>query len=406
MVHYSSGWKVTWRDLDPPARLAYLLKQPIWFHSASEFQYVLATRTDTSKVQRRSFCMVAEPQRSYRQHVANAFQIRSLSDFLCPDGTWPDVDTFARSHIDYRYNVVPAYQQYKWLRVLHTEATQVIQRLLGLCETSSLVLIANNTEIPRAPYVGVKVRERKHLVPLIPRSQLLDIVWKPPTPKKPHPIQLHHDRATADDIKMFARLCKRLRKILLPVYEDLQYRLAMRLLPVRSRFYFLQEAHPQIIYCIRDGCSAVETERHLFFECVLPSELWSVVFRDWSSFFTYTPKWIDIVLGRRPTPTDEWKEHIGMLGDLWQIMRAIVLHFVWTVRNDCLFRQRAPTPLLPALRVIYTTFSAHVRACMRRSQSEEDQESIKSVLNQLKCSRSLGGFMQANSQLFVVRFLK
>ncbi|KAL7680338.1 hypothetical protein Plhal304r1_c066g0153421 [Plasmopara halstedii] len=205
---------------------------------------------------------------------------------------------------------------------------------------------------------------------------------------------------------MFARLCKRLRKILLPVYEDLQYRLAMRLLPVRSRFYFLQEAHPQIIYCIRDGCSAVETERHLFFECVLPSELWSVVFRDWSSFFTYTPKWIDIVLGRRPTPTDEWKEHIGMLGDLWQIMRAIVLHFVWTVRNDCLFRQRAPTPLLPALRVIYTTFSAHVRACMRRSQSEEGQESIKSVLNQLKCSRSLGGFMQANSQLFVVRFLK
>ncbi|KAL7993092.1 hypothetical protein Plhal703r1_c89g0174171 [Plasmopara halstedii] len=95
--------EVTWRDLDPPARLAYLLKQPIWFHSASEFQYVLATRTDTSKVQRRSFCMVAEPQRSYRQHVANAFQIRSLSDFLCPDGTWPDVDTFARSHIDYRY---------------------------------------------------------------------------------------------------------------------------------------------------------------------------------------------------------------------------------------------------------------------------------------------------------------
>ncbi|KAL7678472.1 hypothetical protein Plhal304r1_c105g0175601 [Plasmopara halstedii] len=302
--------------------------------------------------------MVAEPQRSYRQHVANAFQIRSLSDFLWSDGTWPDVDTFARSHIDYRYTVVPAYQQYKWLRVLHIEATQVIQRLLGL------------------------VRERKHLVPSIPRSQLLDIVWKPPTPKKSHPIQLHHDRATADDIKRFARLCKRLRKILLPVYEDLQYRLAMRLLPVRSRFYFLQEAHPQIIYCIRDGCSAVETERHLFFECVLPSELWSVVFRDWSSFFTYTPKWIDI------------------------IMRAIVLHFVWTVRNDCLFRQRAPTPLLPALRVIYTTFSAHVRACMRRSQSEEDQESIKSVLNQLKCSRSLGGFMQANSQLFVVRFLK
>ncbi|KAL7679783.1 hypothetical protein Plhal304r1_c074g0162431 [Plasmopara halstedii] len=302
--------------------------------------------------------MVAEPQRSYRQHVANAFQIRSLSDFLCPDGTWPDVDTFARSHIDYRYTVVPAYQQYKWLRVLHIEATQVIQRLLGLCETSSLVLIANNTEIPRAPYVGVKVRERKHLVPSIPRSQLLDIVWKPPTPKK---LTLSN-YTTIVPQQMTSRVST----------GNAFVASALPLL-------FLQEAHPQIIYCIRDGCSAVETERHLFFECVLPSELWSVVFRDWSSFFTYTPKWIDIVLGRRPTPTDEWKEHIGMLGDLWQIM---------------------------PLRVIYTTFSAHVRAYMRRSQSEEDQESIKSVLNQLKCSRSLGGFMQANSQLFVVRFLK
>jgi hypothetical protein len=403
---YSLKWEVTWHDLIPPTRLAYLLRQPIWFHGASEFQYVKATRADTSEVQRRSFCMVAEPQRSYRQHVANAFQIRSLSDFLCPDGTWSDVDAFARSHIDYRYIVVPAYQQYKWLCTLHVEATQVFQRLLRLCETDSLVPTANNTDIPQAPYVGVKMGERVHIVPSIPRSQLLSIVWKPPTPNKPHPIQLHHDRATADDIKKFVRLCKHLRKILLPVYEDLQYRLAMRLLPVRSRFSFLREAHPQIIYCIRDGCSAVETERHLFFECVLPSELWPVMFRDWSSFFTYTPKWIDIVLGRRPTPTDGWKEHITMLGDLWQIMRAIVLHFVWTVRNDCLFRQRAPTPLLPALRVIYTTFSAHVRGSMRRAQSEENQASIKRVLNQLRCSRSLGGFMHANPQLFTVRFLK
>ncbi|KAF1316448.1 putative Pollike protein, partial [Globisporangium splendens] len=332
---YSLKWEVTWRDLNPPTRLACLLRQPIWLHGASEFQYVKATRADTSEVQRRSFCMVADSQRSYRQHVANAFQIRSLSDFLCPD----------------------AYQQYKWLRALHVEATQVFQRLLGLCETDSVVPTANNTEIPRAP------------------SQLLSIVWKPPTPNKQHPIQLHHDRATADDIKRFVRLCKRLRKILLPVYGDLQYRLAMRLLPVRSRFSFLREAHPQIIYCIRDGCSAVETERHLFFECVLPSELWPVMVRDWSSFFTYTPKWIDIVLGRRPTPTDAWKEHVAMLGDLWRIMRAIVLHFVWTVRNDCLFRQRTPTSLLPALHVIYTTFSAHVRSSMRRAQSEEGQAS-------------------------------
>ncbi|KAF1336049.1 putative Pollike protein, partial [Globisporangium splendens] len=278
---HSLKWEVTWRDLNPPTRLAHLLRQPIWFH----------------------------------------------------------------------------------------------------------VSTANNTEIPRAP------------------SQLLSIVWKPPTPNNQHPIQLHHYRTTADDIKRFVRLFKRLRKILLPVYEDLQYRLAVRLLPVRSRFTFLREAHPQIIYCIRDGCSTVETERHLFFECVLPSELWPVMFRDWSSFFTYTPKWIDIVLGRRPTPTDAWKEHIAMLGDLWQITRAIVLHFVWTVRNDCLFRQRVPTPLLPALRVIYTTFSSHVRATMRRAQSEEDQASTKCVLNQLPCSRSLGGFMHANSQLFAVMFL-
>ncbi|KAL8024309.1 hypothetical protein Plhal710r2_c005g0024041 [Plasmopara halstedii] len=76
---------------------------------------------------------------------------------------------------------------------------------------------------------------------------------------------------------MYVQHCKRLHKIMLPVFHDLQFQLAFRLLPVRSRFWFLEALHPDIRVCIRDGCSAIESEQHLFFDCLLASQLWSEV---------------------------------------------------------------------------------------------------------------------------------
>ncbi|KAI9918239.1 hypothetical protein PsorP6_011937 [Peronosclerospora sorghi] len=91
--------------------------------------------------------------------------------------------------------------------------------------------------------------------------------------------------------------------------------------------------------------------------------------------------------------------------DQKQITRCITLHLLWTVRNDGLFRQRQPLPLEPALRIGYTIFSAHLRACMRRVHNQRPRASLQLVLAQLRRSCSMGTFIRANTSLFTLRFL-
>ncbi|KAL7694711.1 hypothetical protein Plhal304r1_c001g0003051 [Plasmopara halstedii] len=88
---------------------------------------------------------------------------------------------------------------------------------------------------------------------------------------------------------MYVQHWKRLPKIMLPVFHDLQFRLAFRLLPVRSRFWFLGALHPDIRVCVRDGCSAIGSEQHLFFDYLLVLQLWSEVSRLVDPFFAARP---------------------------------------------------------------------------------------------------------------------
>ena len=348
--------------------------------------------------------MIAEPQRSIRKHIACAFQLRCLQDFS--DGTrhWPLGEDFARRHIDYTYRDVQPYQQYRWLLKLHAEVSQVYYRLLHLCGLPNETALPPAAAHPRV-FVGVKIGERVRMVPSIPRSQLLKLVWQAPAPSKPHPVQLHDRQATLRQVQTVVQLRKRLRRLLLPIFEDLQFRLAFRLLPVRSRLSPLTPTNPDIIFCLRNGCNAVETERHLFFECTLPASLWPLVFRDWSTFFQSTPSWLDIALGRTPQLRPTWEHSVTQVQDLWQVLRCVILHTLWSFRNKCIFEGKEPPPLLPTLRVVYTTFSAHVRAYKRHRPVSTSDSSIQGVLDVLRSSQSLGGFMRANTQLFAVRFL-
>ena len=48
-----------------------------------------------------------------------------------------------------------------------------------------------------------------------------------------------------------------------PVQGDVWLRLLYRMLPVNSRFYYLQPSQPTAVCCAY-GCGAVETEHHAF----------------------------------------------------------------------------------------------------------------------------------------------
>uniref|UniRef100_K3X7B0 Reverse transcriptase zinc-binding domain-containing protein n=1 Tax=Globisporangium ultimum (strain ATCC 200006 / CBS 805.95 / DAOM BR144) TaxID=431595 RepID=K3X7B0_GLOUD len=214
---------------------------------------------------------------------------------------------------------------------------------------------------------------------------------------------LHNQSIGEDEIKGFVKFSKRLRKILLPVFEDLQFRLAFRLLPVRSRFWFLQTSNPRIVYCVRDGCDAIETEKHLFFECALAARVWKHVRLLMAPFFRSPPTWATIATAKKPVIQDEWIDSEDIICDVWYTLRAVALHFLWSGRNRCLFDGRQPTPAAPALSVIFATFCTHLRFFQRRLYDEEDREALYKVLQAMKTCVVFGDFRTCHASLLHVR---
>ncbi|KAF1775018.1 hypothetical protein GQ600_23617 [Phytophthora cactorum] len=342
---YKIHWEITWHDLPSDERAWYGLRQPIWFHSDAALHYEQAARTHTSSAYRRCIGMVPEPQRSFRLHVSRVFGVKSLADFMCEGCAWPSQQDFVQRHLDFTLVSTTPGQQAKWLRVLYKEATQIVERL----GERELVL-----QTPRAarrviPHLGCKSG-----VKIGAASHRVDTSTADEAPSDDCALST----CCEEQIKSFVKHGKHLRKILLPIFEDLQFRLASDFCRLRARFWFLEAVHPRIQYCVRDECDAIETEEHLFFECTLAAQLGTRV-------------------------RDEWEECEEVVHDAWHTLRAVTLHFIWTDRNRCLFDGRQPTPSLPALQVVFTTFAAHIRFFERRLYESEDKLAL-AKLKQLK----------------------
>ncbi|KAF1779110.1 hypothetical protein GQ600_13489 [Phytophthora cactorum] len=302
---------------------------------------------------------------------------------MCEGCAWPSQQDFVQRHLDFTLVSTTPGQQAKWLRVLYKEATQIVERLDSTCcETSDT-----------AP--GLQERREVCLIPAIPRSALLRIVWTPALPTKPHPMTVHSQRADEEQIKSFVKHGKHLRKILLPIFEDLQFRLAFRLLPVRARFWFLEAVHPRIQYCVRDECDAIETEEHF-------AAVGSLDTTD-APFFRVRPTWHDIALATKTRVRDEWEECEEVVHDAWHTLRAVTLHFIWTDRNRCLFDGRQPTPSLPVLQVVFTTFAAHIRFFERRLYESEDKLALAKVVRAMKSQPAFGRFTDLHPGITSVR---
>ena len=396
---YKIRWEVTWRDLPSEERAWYGLRQPIWYHSDAELHFEQTPRTSTSTARRRCIGMVVEPQRSFRLHVSRVFGLRSLADFIRERSAWPSQEDFVQRHLDFSLVSVTPGRQAQWLRVLYKEATQIVERL----GARQLVLQASSSARRLLPYLGCKSGAKMCLIPAIQRSALLRVVWTPKPPTKPHPMTVHSQRAGDEQIKAYIKYSKHLRTILLPVFEDLQFRLAFRLLPVRSRFWFLEASNPRIRICVRDGCDAVETEKHLFFECTLAAQLWSHLNLLVSPLFRTRPTWHDIVLAKKMHVRDEWGDCEEVVHDAWHTLRAVTLHFIWTDRNRCLFDGRQPTPSLPALQVVFTTFAAHIRFFERRLYESGDKLALATVVRAMKSQPVFGRFTDLHPGVTSVR---
>ncbi|KAL7689851.1 hypothetical protein Plhal304r1_c014g0052581 [Plasmopara halstedii] len=301
--------------------------------------------------------MVPAPQRNFRLHVSRVFRLRSLSDFMVAGNAWPSRQDFLQRHIDFTLESTPPGLQAKWLGRLYKETTQIVVRLGAL--RLALPLSRSPRSVPDSGNSTVSTSEYR-------------VDTK--TPSTPHPMTVYSQRVNEAQIKSFVNFGPRLRTILPPIFEDSQFRLAFRLLSVRSRFFFLEASHPGIRKCVSDGCNAIETEQHWFSDCTLASHLWRQVLPLVSPFFVARATWLDIALAKKMRVFDERKACKDVVGDVWHVLRSVTLHFIWSDLNRCLFDGRQSTPTLAAIIIIFTTLSAHLRYFQRRLLREDIME--------------------------------
>ncbi|KAI9907338.1 hypothetical protein PsorP6_004835 [Peronosclerospora sorghi] len=120
-------WSVTYAALPDLDKCVHLLHQPIWLHVDRGLQFVKPTRSTDNIPSYRSIGMVPEPDRSFRQHVARRFQLRSLSDFFGSCNVWPCSNVFVEAFVDYGLLGTPVYTQSVMLKRLYRELTQVVE---------------------------------------------------------------------------------------------------------------------------------------------------------------------------------------------------------------------------------------------------------------------------------------
>ncbi|EGZ07900.1 hypothetical protein PHYSODRAFT_374597, partial [Phytophthora sojae] len=111
---------------------------------------------------------------------------------------------------------------------------------------------------------------------------------------------------------------------LLPIYDDLQIRIALRLLPVRSRFWFLTQQDPTVQQCPYSTCNNIETAKHLFMECAKSKAVWATIWKDWSRFLVVPLTWTSLVLPHKQQVAACWYQERTEIVSLWNIVRCII----------------------------------------------------------------------------------
>ncbi|TYZ67900.1 hypothetical protein PybrP1_012564, partial [[Pythium] brassicae (nom. inval.)] len=102
-------------------------------------------------------------------------------------------------------------------------------------------------------------------------------------------------------------------------------------------------------------------------------------------------------------PQVQWTDRKDVVADVWHVLRAVTLHFVWSGRNRCLFDGRQPTPVLPALHMIFTTFAAHLRYFQRRLYTVVEKTALHAVSVAMAKGSALAIFATAHPGLLLVR---
>ena len=152
---------------------------------------------------------------------------------------------------------------------------------------------------------------------------------------------------------MWARNFK-MRKHLLPVYADFLYRLQHNALYLGYR---LQHLPGDAILC-HHGCGVLETAPHLFWYCPFATQVWAPWLNRFRPLFGSLLDWRSVLLFHvEPTPGAQLRYGYSLF-EIFHIVRAVIVRWLWIHRNDIRF-YNAASYLLGILARIHAVVNIH-----------------------------------------------
>ncbi|KAH9079772.1 hypothetical protein Ae201684P_013563 [Aphanomyces euteiches] len=187
-----------------------------------------------------------------------------------------------------------------------------------------------------------------------------------------------------------------------PLQADVWWRILFRMLPVNSRFFFLQDTNPSIIECSYPGCSAVETMQHILFDCKFVKPVWNWHQAAWRPFgIPFT--WNTIINLDEFAVSEEWVPQFSVIRRLWVLLVSTLLRDFWIHRNRTKFEGK-PVPYIQAVKeVSLVSWTANIRRMLRDPTIDSDEAmQVSEIVDKLKSHTNYTWFWQKNLRATLV----
>ncbi|KAF0691075.1 Aste57867_17633 [Aphanomyces stellatus] len=334
----------------------------------------------------------------YKHIVERGFH--SLGDFLTPSRHWPTYAEFVSIVVEatFQYELDDCPGSFEPFYKLLTLIAYNVWDALDMSRTDAMPTAVLAEYLPTSLTMN-GVPTPFHLWP---HGYVRSICFHAPSMSKPHPL-LSSSRKTLPQIQRYIRHTLRpLLAIPPPIYADVWWRVLFRMLPTNYKYFFLQTTNPRIMECSYPGCSAVETEQHILFDCHYVQPIWSMHRRAWSIFGRHFT-WKSFLNMDDISVPSQWTHQKTVIQQLWVLLVAVLQRELWICRNKSKFDSH-PVPFAPAVsHATLVTWSACVRRWLNDPHIDSDSRlHTSTVLDALKATPQYSWFWERHPKAFQV----
>ncbi|KDO25358.1 hypothetical protein SPRG_09183 [Saprolegnia parasitica CBS 223.65] len=175
-------------------------------------------------------------------------------------------------------------------------------------------------------------------------------------------------RTTPSALSSYLRRVRRTCGLAPPVQSDVWLRLLFNMLPVNSRFAYLQRQRPDAICCAY-GCGAAESQQHAFYDCEVVHQVWALHAGAWRRFGV-TFSWNTISDIDAFSVNGRGEPHKAALRVLWSLLTASLLHLIWKQHNGVQYEHKRAIPAAAWHDLSFVGWMASVRHWLRLQDAD------------------------------------